>query len=353
MISYGRNGRVSGVYLASRILSEKLICPDEEDLTFQDGRYSLRGLQFAAELRSDHEIMDDFRNIARNVLYLFSFCEEQPYLRVPLEQISDELLMETAGHDITGMRLLMFFVKGLIRIIDRPGETVLEAEWIVLSGIPEAEELLRNLVRVLYLFSGDTAPSRILIREKPEIGTEDLGRELSVSYDLSAQLVSEREQNIEKNVRSTLSALQKLMQDSDDISLDYRMDDSKFALRFEEGQRLSWGNYSVAVPDGFRTGEYKDGSSFVMWLPNKENPDEWEASLFSVRPGETKEPEESGAFRESYAGGILNLDADASSDASGLSLNFRIVGVSENRIGEARAAARLILDTVHEEPHGS
>ncbi len=351
MISYAANGRISGVWMVRRMLSEKLIYASDADLQFRNGRHYLSGLQFSEDLRSDHEIMSDFRTIARNVLYLFYFAEEQRYLRVPAQKIAPEYRKERPTEPLTGIPLLMRFSTGEFRAFFDEDETVLYASPEFLTSVPNAAELLRDLVRTIYLYAGESGPQRILIRERREISTEMLASDLSISYlpsELAEEtgLPDERDARLEENVASTLSRLQKMMQDIDDQSMDVESDFSRYELSFESGERFENDYYSIAVPDGFRTEKDLDGNDYVMWLPNPENPDEWEASLFSVRQ-KAGSGLSSDTLEESREGSILRFETGVPK-AEGLGLHIRMVGVTEETAEDAREAVKRLLSTLSE-----
>lgn len=353
MISYSANGRISGLWIAQRILSENLIGPGEGDLFFDGKRHGLKSLRFSEELRGDLEIMSDFRTIARNVLYLFYFAEEQSYLRVPLERQTEELREISGGEPLTGMSLLSLFCRGFLRVSAGREETVLYADRLLLSDLPDAGGLLGNLVRMLGMYSGEAGTRSIRIRPMGGADTEFLADGLSVSYgpeDEGAAVFSiDEDTAMNRQVRQTLTTLRQMMLDIDETIEDYREDGSRFALSFTEGRRYDAGFYSIAVPDGFSTGRDSDGESLVMWLPNPENPEEWEASLFCLRfVGVSEEPSSGTETRENTDGGILRIEAAVPLGTRTLHFSIRAVGVSEEHRKEAAEAARLLTDSVRE-----
>ncbi|MBR6322638.1 MAG: hypothetical protein IKR59_07195 [Lachnospiraceae bacterium] len=353
MISYSTNGRISGTWIAQRILSENLIGPGKGDLVFDGKRHGLKGLQFSEELKSDLEIMSDFRTIAHNVLYLFYFAEEQPYLRVPLERQTEELRAVSGNEPLTGMSLLSLFCRGLLRIGVGLEETVLYADRLLLSELPDAPGLLSNLVRTLNMYSGEAGTERIRIRPMGGIDTELLSDGLSISYvpeeESTASFSLDENTAMYRQVRETLTTLRQMMQDIDETIEDYREDGSRFSLSFEEGRRYDAGLYSIAVPDGFSTGCDADDTGLVMWLPNPENPDEWEASLFCLRALKvTEEASSETVTRENTDGGILRIETAVPVGEKTVRFSVRAVGVSEEHRKEAAEAVRLLTDSVRE-----
>ena len=353
MISYAANGRISGVWIVRRLLSQKLIFPKEEDISYENGRHSLKGLQFSPEIRGDHEIMSDFRRIAHNVLYLYYFVEEQSYLKAPPSRMGEPLKTKLKGENLTGITLLGMLTEGTLRIFFDDDETVLYADRDFLYSLSGSQEILRDFVRTIYMYAGESGPDRILIREKAEVSTEQLSDDLFISYGQEEpgdsfyglkeeeQVLTHGELKLDKNVASTLSALQKMMQDIDEASRDARDDSAKYDLSFTEDRRIDCRDCSVSVPDGFRFVQ-KDDEDFVMWLPNPGNPEEWEASLFTVRL-QKKTGAGGDANSPVLLNGVLFLEKTVS-EASVLSL--RIAGVDKNSEEAAKNAAAELLSKV-------
>ncbi len=365
MISYAANGRISGVWIVRRLLSQKLICAGERDITYDAGKRTIRGLQFSEELKSDLDIMEDFRTVARNVLTLYFFAEGQEYLRVPVADVAPSYHETLHFEDISGISLLQMVSDQHIRIWFDDEETEVYAERGFLMAVPDAEELLRDFVRMIFLFGSETGPSRILVREKQEIDTRELSPDLTISYgpdSLSmggsgselAYLYIEDEDSpgdaeslVTEEVESTLLRLHQMMQDIDDASDSANQDSSRFGLSFDEGKSILFGDSYAAVPDGFLVSVDLSGKECRMWLPNPENPEEWEASLFSVQLSEDSESCGKEALStESREGQSFRVERVVQNQDHGLHAVIRMIGVPDDVLEKARGAAETLLQNI-------
>ncbi len=364
MIATAENGRISGVFIVRRLLSQKLIYAGEQDIVWKSHCHTLRGLQFSPDLKSDLEIMEDFRKIAKNVLYLYYFAEGQQYLRVPAAEISSPYREALHSEDITGITLLRMITDGAVRIFFDDEETVLYADPEFLSAVPEGAELLRNLIRTICLFAGETAPKRILIQEKTDIDTRELSSGLSISYgadswdseapgaDLAYLYMADEELPLDeaemtKEQESTLIMLGRMMQDLDDESDRPKKDSSRFALSFDQGKRLECMDYSIAVPDSFLVSADNSGAVSRMWLPNPENPEEWEASLFSLRiDRKTADSADETPPREVLEGQVLRINRVFRAENDRLYVQCRMIGVTEENLSSAENAVEMLFRTV-------
>ena len=365
MISVRENGRISGPFIVRRLLSQRLIYAGPEDISWKAPRHTVRGLQFSPDLKSDLEILEDLRNAAKNVLYLYYFAEEQAYLNVPFGEAALPFRETLHGEDITGITLLQMISDGRIRVHFDDEETELYAEPEFLSAVPEARELLRNLIRTVYLFSGEPGPKRILVREKADADTRELSSGLSISYGADSwdsdipgaglaylymadeELPSDEPVQMTGEQESALQAFSQMMEELDEASRRTGENSARFELRFDERRSLEYGGCTVAVPDGFLISPEECGPSRIIWLPNQENPEEWEASLFCLRV-ERKPEAAAGEMPplKMLDGQTLRMTRVFGSGEDRLVFECRMPGVTEENLASAENAAKTLFRTI-------
>ncbi len=79
-------------------------------------------------------------------------------------------------------------------------------------------------------------------------------------------------------VVSTLTELSNLMDDIGRKAEKAQNTWDGMEVSFNEGQIFPINGYQIPVPDGFRAGNGSDGVDAVLWRPNPEDPEGWEAS---------------------------------------------------------------------------
>ena len=263
---YGKNGRIRGELIAGRLIGEGLLRFSGSDLTEKDGRNEIGSLSFGGNIFSDPEFSAVPEKAMEDFLFLFYYAEENPRLRLPLPSMTRTLRSYTDGHALSGMRLLRLFSDGSFTLSGRDGSIVLTVPQEFPSEDRDLQEILRELVRTIYRFSGDEGEIRtvrIEQRKEPADGTAVPVRE---------------------DVRGTLITLHEMMDELDRNFEKTGQDGERFRILFRKGCEKNFGRYRVSVPDGFTIREQADGRDFVLYYPNPENPEEWEASAFVLMP---------------------------------------------------------------------
>lgn len=316
MIPYGSNGKMKGAWIVTELITRRLIGVPEDGLAYDGRKHSVTRLEFSETVRDFADIRAVFSECAEQFLHFFSYLEQDVSLRLPAGTVPSGIFGRTE-EDFTGGCFTGLFAAGLLKLTENDNGMTLISENTAFE--PYLEALGRRIVS----FSGDDddavqigisvayedAESDREAEETDEGGADDT---LAVSYaaepadrqmaylcGLSAEEIDrlvgttetdDRIGHIRSNVRSTLCTLKQMMDDIDDEGSAKRSGLEHYTPGFEEHRLLKKEGYTVRIPDEFTLTENTDGCEFILWLPNIDNPDEWEASLFSLCPeGKTAE----------------------------------------------------------------
>ena len=303
MIPHGTNGKLKGSWIVSELIGKKYISVPEDGLSFDGQRHRIGKVDFSEEVRKVPEIAQSFRECAEEFLRFHSFMEADSSLFVPAEQLGAALSERLYNEPLTGMSLLRLFAGNGLSLQEKEDFTELSVSAQIYDSLPDPEAYFYEAFSRICAYSGEDPEllyGGVTVGER--FRTEALGNDLSVTFgeekdpetleemlfcseaELNAGGKTEREINIENNVRSTLSTLKQMMDDIDGGGEEHRNDLTSYTITFGENRQYRGDGYTVRIPDGFRLQEGAEDREFILWLPNRENPDEWEASLFMLYP---------------------------------------------------------------------
>ena len=258
MIPTGLNGRTEGLYLVNELLAKKKITVPESELTFQDGRHQLKGVVFSESLREDPELSAALQDVTEDLVRLYYEVEKDDRLQVRKDRIGGTLRPFIGNEDLTGMTFLNLFADRFITLEEQEDGTVaFHAIPLIYKELPNAQTLIGALIEDIKAFSG---------RIGSFSGAED------------PQELSEKEENVRKNVTGTLKILHNMMEELDEETDLVRAEDVLSSLSFTQGTYIDVGNVRVQIPDSFRVEKDTDGHQAILYRPNEENPEVYESS---------------------------------------------------------------------------
>lgn len=210
-------------YLASNAVSFQA-----DDLAYEDGSHVIHGMTLSEELQNDEERMQAFYADLPDLIELLCAVDPDPRLQIPKKAIPGRLWPYFRGEDVTGITMLLLFSHDMLRLEREGADTLtLYAEQSLLRGLPEAETVLKALVKDLLAFSHEQCEAvRILpYRRSRTVACTD---ELEVTYLLDDEFESRfgdaekilpsrdaRIEHVRRNRQDTLDRLSALLRSMD------------------------------------------------------------------------------------------------------------------------------------------
>ncbi len=336
MIPYGRNGRVSGLYLAEKLLQDRRVPLSGDDLVTTEKGNELKRLPRAAEATGvrDPEADEALPYLTDQLLLLLYFAEEDPALviRMTAEKDAAEYAgTEENGKDAVcrGMRCLIFLADGTLQFTPVSGRLFVRMS-DRLSRTEGAEDFVRALIACLSRFADEEMPETVFMAGKqPE--------------PVSQEAAAEQRPELPPSRRETLDSLNRLFGSLNERTEEAHENASE-ALRFTEGRRFTGPDYSFRIPDGFTLVEHADGYPFILWKPNPENPGEWEASSLLLMPADTVRAEKTAKkqlfFREDGSSAVFLFELPSGTRIRRFRLEIRAY-TAEKKEAFFRTAVRL------------
>lgn len=315
-----------GLWIVTRVMQKKYITLKENGLSFDGQKHDVTGVRFAPELKNDPEILETLRETARGYLKLYYFLEEDPALRFD----SVEYTAEENDPPVTGMTLLSLFETGQLRLKEnREGDWILIYDSGYTEKFPEPEKVVRRVFEDIVRFGGaDPEQYALTLMTRGGFRTEDLSDDLSVtscyedeewyseweedtpeinlketdegelSVSFSDGEKTERELIVEKNMEDTLKRLSRMISDIDEGAGESGAGSSGYTLTYNDHGTVEGSRLTAAVPDGFRAETDTEDLLLILWLPNPDNPEIWEASGFALTAENAEIAGDSGAGGE-------------------------------------------------------
>ena len=214
-----------GEELIRTYIASGLVSFPNDDLVLENGRHVIRGLTLSPEIQNDEARMEAFRADLFELLELMVFTGADPRLSIPRARIQGKLWPYLRNEDADGISLLLLFSADLLYFSRKDQEeTDLYAEKLLLSGLPNAESVLKALAEDIVTY-GDGEPARVRIIPFTRSRTEEVPGGLFVTYYLDDEFESRfgtdapsvlvdrklREGNAERNRQNTLSMLRDML----------------------------------------------------------------------------------------------------------------------------------------------
>ena len=194
---------INGYDLVKNIIGEGLIRIPEDGFVFTHGRHRIRDIAFSEEIRYESGLPGKLKLLTESLVRLYYEAEEDESFRIPLDSINPSLWPYFGYEDVTGMTLLNFFSYGLVSLFRIRDRYFIRTDETVLTGLPDAEEMLTRMLAKALSFTGE--PFYSITVEKSEgrsyatmrvfAGLEITGKK----SDDPGHDLTEREQNIRKN----------------------------------------------------------------------------------------------------------------------------------------------------------
>lgn len=299
MIPHGVNGKISAFYLIQEILEKKLITFPENGLIVNEDHMEIRNVQFSAKIKENSELLPVFKEAVSDFLHLFQYVEADPELFVDPLDIPEELMEDLPCKRLSGMSWLLLFSKGLLHLEKLSEKAyILYADELLLEKLRFAESYLKELFITASEYADEAMEVSVLIVPKTGYKTERLFDSLSVTYKVESgtekKIYAERSSEgkqyresqyvLDKHVEKTLNTLSGMFSDLSLSKEEKALSVENLTLTYTGEEKVEIQGLSLEIPAGFR---YKSGAcperDFVMWLPNEENEEEPEASVFLLK----------------------------------------------------------------------
>ncbi|GEM_PF-5315493 len=361
-----------GLWIVTRVMQKKYITLRENGLSFDGKKHDVTGVRFSPELKNDAEIVSGLKEISRAYLRLYYFLEAMDELRFTGK--------DTGEKPVTGMTLLSLFEKGVLELRESgPRSWTMAYDRSFTEMVPEPETVLLTLFQGILRFSGEEpADYRLTPETQSGFRTEALSDDLSVTscfedeyaFDLTEdesgiitdiyddgltvsfdpEEKTERELIVEKNMEDTLKRLSRMISDIDEGAGEVRSDESKYTLSFNDHMTAECSRFTALVPDGFRAETDAEDLYMILWLPNPDNPEEWEASVLvlTAESGEnTGDSDTEGEIlHRTGNGGNLRFTCLKQATDGAVLFTAVMIGVEQDKQPEAESMIRRLLSGI-------
>lgn len=383
-----------GLWIVTRVMQKKYITLKENGLSFDGKKHGVKGVRFSQELKQDPEIVSNLKEISRGYLRLYYFLEEDGGLSVSAEKAENPESAAAAESDIdgentpeplTGMSFLSLFEQDLL-FLNKTGEKAytLVYDSAFAGTLPDPETTLTRVFEDIVRFAeDDPAAYELTLESANGFRTEDLSDDLSVTScfdeeaymdlnweDIPAEIdlntesdddglliafeeneKTERELIVEKNMEDTLKRLSRMISDIDEGAGEVRSDSSRYTLTFNDHETAACSLFTAEIPDGFRAETDIEDLHMILWLPNPDNPEEWEASVAVLTAESIENTGDSDADGETLhctASGQKLRFTCLKRTGAGETVRFTadMIGVETNKQPEAEAMIRRILSGI-------
>ena len=279
MIPRGKDGRVSGLYLAEALVGTGIAALSEDCFRkTEEGNELLKIPTLEKEAIQDPEIREALPELTESLVYLLYFAENDPALSFSL---SGEDPAETK-ESWTGMRTFLLLREGRFSL--KRGETeVLVFLSDEMKAEPGAEDFAEAFVDCLLRFSREEKLP--LIFEGEEEPEPELQEPAAPEPELPEPEAPEPSFQIPAGTRETLTELDEMFTVLEEKSADAE-EKSYQPFSYEKGQWIEGPGYRLPVPDDCACSLQEESHEFILWRPNEENPEEWEASPLVLIPGD-------------------------------------------------------------------
>lgn len=297
-MKYGRNGKISSRWMLTRLAGDGLLFFAPSNTVYRSGRHEITGLSFSAEVKRDAAICADLKTIVEEFMYFAYDVENTETLRTDIREIPGEAWRLLGYEDLTGLSYFRLLREKKICLSFPDEETVIvEADETLCGLIPDFFGRLEKFLHVCFAYSGDDCDFRMLVNRHEIRCTETVTDDLRVTYlsedylderfspkgaGTAADAASEKELAPRRQVTETLIGLRSMMDELSDRKTGLIESVLSKGLSYSAGRTALFGRYAAEIPDGFRYSLPEAERPFIMWLPNEDNPDEWEASVLSV-----------------------------------------------------------------------
>ena len=359
MISRGRNDRIKGIWLIKNLIEPGFVTVPDEKYVWDGMRHHITDLRFSPEMRDEREILDSLPSLVEEYIRFYDYMEDNEKLRVS-ETIS-------AGTVLQAFRDGCLMIRG-----DEDEGITIYGEQAYLDTLPDYDWFLREFAYTMAAYSDEwngRAEISVTVSVKETYKTEEIEESLSVTYGFDPELeellsrtdLSEEELNLAANrlpeserpmpisaeVSETLSKLSEMMKDID-LNASAPLPEECYEIDFIDQEVCERPGYMMLVPDGFVLRENVDGHGFVMWRPNEENPEAYEASKIYVEEEAFTEVsgEDERKISERTEGKDMIFDAVIPLDKGTLTLRMFFIGAGSGREDAARESASAIMGAV-------
>ena len=175
----------AGTALVTGFLMPRLIRFRDRDLLYRDGMHSVRDITLSRELMALVPDTEELTQLTEAVLGLYLFAENERQLRFEIPEDSGLRAFLPDAH-VTGMTFLNLFTKGVLTLEapeDDGGYWTLAADPVFREAVPDAENRLWTLFKVIQSVGSGHSFAEIIFRDQKLVRTEKLSEEMSVTYE--------------------------------------------------------------------------------------------------------------------------------------------------------------------------
>lgn len=159
----GKSGKIDGI-LAAQVLLDGGVFFFKPGELYYDGTYhQIKGMQANTSAMKDFPgIFDQMDSLAPELVNLMVYVEKNTKFRVKQEALGSEIQEFLQNEDMTGMTFLYLFKWHLLALNRNVNGITASMETRVRAGIPDAEDKVLELVRMLVAYDG-TDPDSVSI----------------------------------------------------------------------------------------------------------------------------------------------------------------------------------------------
>ena len=222
-----------------------------------------------------------------------------------------------------------------------------------MNAAPEAEAFVSAFVSCLFRFSREDALPLIFAEGEQGAEAKVNPSESEMNPEESEVSLTENDAgqekepafNIPTGTRETLTELNEMFAALEGQSADTE-EKTYQPFTYEKGQVIEGPGYRMLVPDDCVYRLQEEGHDFILWRPNEDNPEEWEAASLVLFPGDClkkdREEEAHVLFLEEAKTAAVLFEMPLASAVQRFVLEFRAYA-PDKKEDYLRTAVRLFM----------
>ncbi len=175
----------SGLALVTDILMPGLIRFRDRHFLYRNGKHTVRDIALSGALSKLVPDAEELTQLTEAVLGLYLLAENERQLRFEIPENSVLRAFLPDAH-VTGMTFLNLFTNGVLKLKkpeDPKGYWTLEADPVFREAVPDAENRLWTLFKVIQSAGSVHSFAEIVFKDQKLVRTEKLSEEMSLTYE--------------------------------------------------------------------------------------------------------------------------------------------------------------------------